>query len=219
MKNWWYYHKWYVIIGIILFLITCHLIGNAMGIFDKSPDLQVAYVGKVPLPSETSAVLQKAFTLLASDYNHDGEIIVQINQYIDGNDNHDADTAYYQYASEITLIGDISDCDSYFFLLEDPADFQRTYQLLAASDGSCPNDSDYTIADKTILWSDCTILADLELGTYTDTLSGQTSTGNNQDILSELYLGRRCFYTDTVTEHAKECSGLWNTLCQNTLNH
>lgn len=128
-KNWWYYHKWYVIIGLILFLIACNLIGNALGLFQKSPNLQIAYVGKSPLSPDTAAAIQKAFTSLAADYNHDGEILIQVNQYVDGNDNMDADTAYYQYASEITLIGDISNCESYFFLLEDPVDFQRRRKL------------------------------------------------------------------------------------------
>ena len=123
MKNWWYYHKWYVIIGVILFLIICNLIGNALGLFRKSPDLQVAYIGKASLPADTAAAIQEAFTSLAADYNHDGEIIVQVNQYVNGNDNPDADTAYYQYASEITLIGDISDCESYFFLWKIPQIF------------------------------------------------------------------------------------------------
>lgn len=218
MKNWWYYHKWYVIIGIILLLIICDLIGNALGIFEKSPDLQIAYVGKVPLPSDTSDALQRVFTSLITDFNHDGEVIVQINQYIDGNDNKDVDTAYYQYASEITLIGDISDCESYLFLLEDPEDFQRTYQLLATADGGCPDESDYTTEDKVFLWSDCSILADMELGTYTDTVLGQIPDRNNQDILSGLYFGRRCFYTDNVTEHVEECSRLWDTLYQDTLD-
>lgn len=214
MKNWWYYHKWYVIIGIILVIITCRLIGNALGFFQKSPDLQIAYVGKIPLPPDTSAAIQKTFTSLAADYNHDGEIIVQVNQYIDGNDSRDVDTAYYQYASEITLIGDISDCESYLFLLENPADFQRTYQLLATIDGSCPDQSDYETADKIFQWSDCPVLAQMELGSYTDTALGQTTNGNNQDILSKLYLGRRCFYTDDVTEHVEECAKLWNMLYQ-----
>lgn len=214
MKNWWYYHKWYVIIGIILFLIACNLIGNALGLFQKSPDLQIAYVGKAPLPPDTVAAIQEAFTSLATDYNHDGEILVQVNQYVNGNDDKDMDTAYYQYASEITLIGDISDCDSYFFLLEDPNDFQRTYQLLAAADGSCPEQSDYETADKILQWSNCPVLTEMELGAYTDTSLGQTTTGSNQDILSELYLGRRCFYTDAVTEHVRECSQLWDTLYQ-----
>lgn len=216
MKNWWYYHKWYVIIGIILFLIACNLIGNALGLFQKSPDLQIAYVGKAPLPPNAAAAIQEAFTSLAADYNHDGEILVQVNQYINGNDDKDIDTAYYQYASEITLIGDISDCDSYFFLLEDPVDFQRTYQLLAAADGNCPEQSDYGTADKIFQWSDCPVLAEMELGTYTDTSLGQTTIGSNQDILSKLYLGRRCFYTDAVTEHIGECSKLWDTLHQST---
>ncbi len=219
MKNWWYYHKWYVIIGVILFLIICNLIGNALGLFRKSPDLQVAYIGKASLPADTAAAIQEAFTSLAADYNHDCEIIVQVNQYVNGNDNPDADTAYYQYASEITLIGDISDCESYFFLLEDPADFQRTYQLLASADGSCPDSSDYETEGKILQWSDCPVLADMELGTYTDTSLGQTTTGNNQDILSGLYLGRRCFYTDTVTEHVKECARLWDTLRQSIQNN
>ena len=219
MKNWWYYHKWYVIIGVILFLIICNLIGNALGLFRKSPDLQVAYIGKASLPADTAAAIQEAFTSLAADYNHDGEIIVQVNQYVNGNDNPDADTAYYQYASEITLIGDISDCESYFFLLEDPADFQRTYQLLASADGSCPDSSDYETEGKILQWSDCPVLADMELGTYTDTSLGQTTTGNNQDILSGLYLGRRCFYTNTVTEHVKECARLWDTLRQSIQNN
>lgn len=214
MKNWWYYHKWYVIIGLILFLIACNLIGNALGLFQKSPDLQIAYVGKAPLSPDTAAAIQKAFTSLAADYNHDGEILVQVNQYVDGNDNMDADTAYYQYASEITLIGDISNCESYFFLLEDPVDFQRSYQLLAAADGSCPDQSDYETADKTFQWSDCSVLAKMELGAYTDASLGQTSESSNQDLLSGLYLGRRCFYTDAVTEHVEECAGLWDTLYQ-----
>lgn len=219
MKNWWYYHKWYVIIGIILFLITCNLIGNALGLFQESPDLQVAYVGKVPLSSDTAAALEQAFTSLATDYNHDGEVIVRINQYIDGNQENDADTAYYQYASEITLIGDISDCESYFFLLEDPDNFQRTYQLLANADGSCPDSSDYATTDKTFQWSDCPVLADMELGTYTSITPGQTGEENNQDFLSRLYLGRRCFYTDAVTDHVEECSKVWNLLYENAMDN
>ncbi len=31
MKNWWYYHKWYVICGALLICINLHLIGNKLG--------------------------------------------------------------------------------------------------------------------------------------------------------------------------------------------
>lgn len=212
MKNWWYYHKWYVIIGVILLGIAIDLIGNALGLFTKSPDLQIAYVGKAPLPQDTITALQQAFTSLAGDYNHDGEVIVRINQYISDSNTTNADTAYYQYASEITLIGDISDCESYFFLLEDPQDFQRQYQLLACPDGGCPDEMDYSIEDKVIIWSDCSLFSEMELGSYTERYLTQTRTGDNSELLADLSLGRRCFYNDTVTDNLQECSDLWDML-------
>lgn len=202
MKNWWYYHKWYVIIGAILLGVAIDLIGSALGLFTKEPDLQVAYVGKTPLSQDAISVLQQAFTSLAGDYNHDGEVIVRINQYFNDSGTTDVDTAYYQYASEITLIGDISDCESYFFLMEDPQDFQRQYQLLALPDGSCPDETDYSVEDKVIIWADCLVLSEMEIGS---------------ELLADLFLGRRCFYTDAVTDNLQECSELWDMLYRSSI--
>lgn len=215
-KNWWYYYKWYVIIGVILLGVVINLIGNALGLFAKSPDLQIAYIGKAPLPKDTAVALQQTFTALAGDFNHDGEVIIQINQYVRDSNVADADTAYYQYASEITLIGDISDCESYLFLMEDPLDFQRNFQLLALPDGSCPDEMDYSIDDKVIVWSDCPMLAEMNLGSYTETAMGETTTGENSELLANLFLGRRCFFTDDVTDNLQECSYLWDMLYHST---
>jgi len=216
MKNWWYYHKWYVIVGAVLLFIVCSLIGNALGLFKPAPDLQIAYVGKNALPQDTISALQELFTSLAGDYNGDGEIIVQVNQYIRDGQTTDAEAAHYQYASEITLIGDISDCESYFFLLDDPQDFQQEYQLLAAPDGSCPSQADYSTQDKTIRWADCPLLSKAEMGSYTETAAGKDISGSNQELLQELYLGRRCFYTDQTVEHLEESIVLWEKLWDST---
>lgn len=210
MKNWWYYRKWYVVIGIILFAAACSLIGNALGLFTKSPDLQIAYVGKATLPQDTVNAIEQIFTSLADDYNQDGEVIVQVNQYAGDNQTTDPETAYYQYASEITLMADISEGESYFFLMDDPQNFQQEYQVLALPDGSCPNQADYSATDKVILWSDCALLTGADAGSYSVTIAGQTITGNNQDILADLYLGRRCFYSDKITDNMDECSSLWD---------
>lgn len=214
MKNWWYYHKWYVICGIILLGILINLVGSAFGIWTKAPDFQVAYVGKSPLPQDSVSALEKAFASISKDldFNEDGEVIVQINQYTNGSENEDAEAAYYEYASELTLIGDISDCESYFFLMDDPNHFQRNFQLLACPDGSCPDETDYSTEDKVILWSECPILSSAELGTYSSVILGDTVTGTNQELLSNLYLGRRCFYTEKQTKHSKNCSMLWDLL-------
>lgn len=212
LKNWWYYRKWYVIAGVLLFGIFCSLIGNALGLFTKTPDLQIAYVGKAALPQDTVTALQHTFTTLAGDYNKDGEIIVQVNQYISNSENVSPELSYYQYASEVTLIGDISKNESYFFLMDDPQGFQQEYQLLALPDGSCPNAADYSVEDKTILWSECPLLYEPDMGQYTETMADSVIAGSNQSVLSDLYLGRRCFYTDKTSDNIEECGALWDLL-------
>lgn len=213
MKNWWYYYKWYVICGLFLIFIFINLIGNTFGWFKESPDIQIAYVGESLLSEDTIKALKKAFSSLGGDYNHDGKILVQINQFITGNSkNADMETIAYQQTSEIALIGDINDCESYFFLIENPAYFQKQFQILAAPDGSCPNAFDYSIENKVFQWKSCSLLSEMELGSYTVSVLGELISGNNQEILSELYLGRRCFYNQKYSANSEECSQLWNTL-------
>lgn len=213
-KNWWYYYKWYVICGVVLLGITANLIGRALGFGVRTPDFQIAYIGKTLLPDETVKALEQAFAAIASDFNEDGEIIVQINQYINGTPHSgtDADAAYYEYASEISLIGDISECESYFFLMDSPDQFQKEFQLLATADGGCPDSADYSTADKVIPWNSCTLLSKMELGTYSTVISGETISGDSQELLSGLYLGRRCFFTDKQTDNISKCSKLWDLL-------
>jgi len=213
MKNWWHYHKWYVICGILLLLICADLAGKAFGWFERSPDVQIAYVGESPLPDDTAASLEKAFASLAGDYNHDGEILVRINQFVSGSpEDSTADAASYRQAAMLTLMGDINDCESYFFLMEDADAVQKEFQVLATPDGSCPESADFSTEGKVFLWESCSLLSELELGRYTTVLLGQETSGSSQELLSHLYLGRRCFYDERRTDYADECSQLWDTL-------
>lgn len=213
MKNWWYYHKWYVICGIVLGSVIIYLTGNALGLFSPSPDLQIAYIGETSLPKETVDAAENAFASLAGDYNSDGKVLVQVNQYISGSpEDTSAEAAQYRQAAEIGIIADINDCESYFFLLEDPETFQRQYQVLAMPDGSCPSNTDISVTDKVLPWSDAASLSETVSGDYTISLPRGTYTGSNQELLSGLYLGRRCFYNEKQTDHAEECAVLWNTL-------
>ena len=212
MKNWWYYHKWYVVCGVILLGILINTAGNALGLWTRKPDLQVAYVGDAPLPADTAAALEQAFASLLTDFNGDGRVLVQLNQYVSPQQNPDADAAYHRMSSEISLIGDISDCDSYLFLTDDPQDLQRTFHILACPDGSCPEDSDYSVEGKAIAWKDCPALASLDLGSYTEYFLGQELSGDSQELLSGLFLGRRCFYTADRTRYPEQCAGFWELL-------
>lgn len=213
MKNWWYYYKWYVVCGTILILILINLISNAFGRLRKSPDIQIAYIGETRLPKDTVAALENIFASLAGDYNHDGEIKIQVNQFVSGSpDETDADAISYKQASTIALMGDINDCESYFFLMENPEDVQKEFQVLAMPDGSCPADTDFSIENKVFPWKGCKVLSEKSLGNYTTTLFGQTESGSNQELLEKLYLGRRCFYNKKHSKYADECSELWNKL-------
>ena len=122
------------------------------------------------------------------------------------------DLSFYQNAYEIPLIGDITDCTSYFFLMEDPKEFQLVYQVLAMPDGSCPNDKDFSVDGKVFRWDSCSLLSDADLGNYTDSMLGEEISGKNSDLLSGLYLGRRCFFTDTRCANEEACAGLWEEL-------
>lgn len=212
IKNWWHYYKWYVIIGVILCAALIHLAGSSLGLFTKSPDLQIAYVGAQMLPEDTVTALEQVFASLIEDFNKDGKVIVQLNQYTGNANAEDVEASYYQYASEITLVGDISSCESYLFLLEDPQRFQREYQILAEPDGSCPGDADYSADGKVIRWADCPLLSSADLGSYRILAAGQEITGSNQEFLSGLYLGRRCFYNEKTTDNREACDSLWQLL-------
>lgn len=213
MKNWWYYHKWYVICGVIVLGVIIHLLGNGLGLFKKTPDIQIAYIGTTALPDDTVTALEDAFAACAGDYNQDGEIRIQINQFVSGSPNEtDADAMARKEAAMITLMGDINDCESYFFLMEDAEAVQQEFQVLAKPDGSCPDDTDFSAEGKVFRWSDCPLLSEMSLGSYRITLLGEETAGSNQELLAPLYLGRRCFYDDRRCDHADDCSQLWDQL-------
>ena len=212
LKNWWYYHKWYVVCGGILLWILIDVAGSAIGLRQEKPDFQIAYVGSTPLPEDTVAALEKGFAQLAGDFNGDEEAIVRINQFITADPDAAPDTALSSYTSEVKLMGDISANESYFFLTDDPETLQRSYQILADPDGSCPDETDYSAEGKTVLWSECSALSEMDLGSCTSVIAGREVTQDNQELLSELFFGRRCFYSEKTVDSFSQCDELWNTI-------
>lgn len=119
-KNWWDYHKWHVAAGAVLLAIAGSILWDALGIGEIKPDYQVAYVSTNALPEDTAAELEAGFAALGEDLNGDGQVVVRLNQYAVFNG--DAEAAA---TAGVALMGDIVECESYFFLLEDPERFKR----------------------------------------------------------------------------------------------
>lgn len=192
-KNWWYYYKFHVLIGLVLASIAGSLICSYFGIGQVKPDYAVAYVGTEALSEEAVEALQAAFARMGRDENGDGEIFVAVNQYVSYSTG-DSDTLYYAQAAEAQVIADITDCDSYFFLLADPEDFQERMRVLSCWDGTLPADSDEEAMDKVRLLSECPGLGELP------------------EELEGLYLGRRGFWNEDTVNYLEGCEALWDSL-------
>jgi len=214
-KNWWYYHKWHIVIGLAAALVLTDIVCYALGVGQVEPDYQIAYVGASPLPEDTAEAVEAAFASLGEDLNGDGKTTVQLTQYVPYVSNGGAD-AEYAAANEVRLLGDIEANESYFFLLDDPESFQRSYQVLCRLDGSLPEKEDEDVEDMCLAWSECPALAGQELGEYSDIVLAETVTGDNQERLAPLYVARRGFWTEKTTAYPEGCAVLWEKITEGT---
>ena len=217
-KNWWDYHKWHVVLGIIGVLFLGSMVWSFLGLGQVYPDYQIAYVGAAALPDDTVAALERALSELGEDLDGDGEVIVTLNQYVtyaaslEQEGGASSDEIMQAQASMVSLIADLDARDSFFFLLDDPDSFQQIYAVLSYPDGTLP-EGEVPSADGTYLsWAECPVLAGLELGSYTQTYLSVEITGDSQELLSHLYIARRGFWADEVCDHLEGCEALWAKL-------
>ena len=146
-KNWWHYYKWHVGSALVLLAITGSIMWNTLS--RAEPDYKIAYVGSSRLPEDTAAALETAFASLGEDLNGDGKIAAALTQYVS-----DSGTPGMSAAAQVSLMGDILECESYFFLLEDPEGFQRDYEVL--QEGWLPMEHGLFLARRTF-WEDRTV--------------------------------------------------------------
>ena len=193
--NWWFYNKGYAITAILVLIALISFIYGK--VTEVKPDLSVAIVTNNVIPEEAAAQLEAALESVCEDYNHDGKVYVKIAGYGDPDaDALGAESAAYKQASETELIADISSCDSYLFVTDDPVYLQREYQILANPDGSCPEDTDYSASGKTI--------------PLTSLFSERD--GITNEFLKTCSIGRRCFYDEKTCKYIDDLQALWNSL-------
>lgn len=209
-KNWWHYHKWHVGLGVVLAGIAVSWACNALGVGQIRPDYQIAYVGTNALPDDTATAVETVFATLGEDLNGDGKVAVRLNQY-PSTGGMDAGMAA---SAEVTLMGDLLDHESYFFLLEDPAWFQVNYHTLRRLDGSLPEQGDYAADGTYLAWAECPALAGAELGDFSYEVLGETVTGSSEELVSGLFLARRGFWTEDTCAYPEGCDALWSKLTE-----
>jgi len=207
-KNWWHYHKWHIGIGVVLIAIVCSIVWNALS--QMKPDYQIAYVGTSALPDDTVTALETSLAALGKDLNGDGKVVVRLAQYASTGQT-DAGAAA---SAEVRLMADLVECESYFFLLQDPEQFQKAYHSLCKLDGTLPAEDDYSAEGTYLAWEQCPVLAQLELGEYSYPLMGEIVTGSSDELLSRLYIARRGFWTEKSAPYPEGCEALWEKMTE-----
>lgn len=200
-KNWWEYHWWQLLLAIVGAAAAVSLVLTMLGVGQVKPDYQMAYVGSAALSEELAAEMEQAAAALGEDCDGDGAVTVRLNRYQHyAPDSADSNAMLYAQATEAKLVGDLEGCDSYFFLLEDPAWFQERYGVLVLPDGGEPaEDADGTACAVRVC--DCPALAAL-LG----------EDGGADGPLGSLWLARRGFWTDKTSANPEQCQALWAVL-------
>lgn len=210
-SNWFYYHKWYLLIILAILFIVVDIISNYLS--TPSPDYKFAYIGGNRIPDDAISAFEKEVAQYGVDVNNDGKVIVQLKQYILATSETSVDALQQLYAADATLTADILDNESHFFILEDPTTFQNSYELLTDKNGDFASSSN-DINSFCVLWSNCSTLVQMQLGSYTESFAGITTTGNVYDVFSDLYLAQRGYYHD-IPEEIADYHNLWNTLTGN----
>lgn len=213
LANWFYYNKLWLAVGAIILWVIGSMLWNVLGIGQIKPDYRFAYVGSLRLPEDCVAALEAGLASLGTDLNGDGMVTVSLTQHISAPDSN-TENMIYSYGADVTLLADITEGESCFFLMDDPEQFQLDYQILAQWDGSVPAEDDYEALDKVCTWSECPALSSLELGGYVDKYLDQTETGDCQELLKNLYLGRRFFHDPSQEEYPEGNDALWDVMTE-----
>ena len=196
---------------------TCHnksiaiemiLTGNEMYVH---ADYNVAVVAPHYLPEATQTTLQDALAAYGEDRNGDGKVVVKLNLYTMDFGNEGSD-AYLDMAGTTKLSTDIQGALSSIFILYDPAGFQQTTGTLRYLDGSLPqSDADSDWWNMVYRWTDCPVLAGLDLGDYASD-AVQSESGSSQELMSRYYIGIRGAWNKDSADLLEGGEELWNKL-------
>lgn len=214
LRNWWDYHKGWVVFGTILCIGALSLIRDIF--FRPKPDYQIAYVSTTPLPSAVLASLQQQLEAIGDDVNGDGRVLVELLTYDIGFDALSQMNVEATSANITRLTVDLTSGGVYILFLEDPQGFQARMGGLSYLDGTAPP-LDHTASAEdwrqmVYPWESCPVLTSLELGTYRVFLDPDEREIDGQTAMERLYVARRVIRDDAQREAFAADERLWQRL-------
>lgn len=213
-RNWWDYHKGWVLLGVVLVLGAAWLVHDIF--LRPVPDYQVGYVCTAPAPQSVLDRLQEQLEALGEDVNGDGQVLVEVTTYALGFDEQSMNDVEAAASGVTRLTVDLSAGDVYLLLLDDPEGFQARIGALSYLDGSLPPaDDTYGAADwrqMVYAWEDCPVLAELDLGTYVRFLDPEEQEIDGQQAMEGIYVGRRALFDESRREDFASAGRLWQSV-------
>ena len=185
-RNWWAYHKWYLLAALVCAVLVGNVIHDAAENSRNRADYVVAYVGQTAMPEELELILEEGLEKLGQDRNGNGEVRVELRQYL-----------MTDFTSSMTLVAGIEANESLIYFLEDPQWFQAEYPILCLPDGTQPQEGEQLY----LRWSDCPVLTQLELEGI-----------GTQEILANLAIARRSVWTTEPDEYIESGIELWEQM-------
>ena len=123
-QNFWYYHKWHVVIAIAAVVVAIVLIRNVAT--RENTDYQVGLVTDRMGSEDTLDRLAGQLELCSPDRNGDGQVLVQVTNYAVG----ESDNPQITMANDTKLIGDFQVGDVMLYLCDETG-----YSYLEKQDG------------------------------------------------------------------------------------
>ena len=130
VRNWWWYNKLYVLIGLAAVAVLVYSFSPAQNV--KKADYQVAVLTALPLPEEEYRAIEDYLSALGEDLNGDGEVSIHLKSYGVDLENPVPSGANESFQLVAGLDADLVGKVSGLFILDEPEVFQRvTNNVLA----------------------------------------------------------------------------------------
>lgn len=135
LSHWFSYNWRWVVIGGLLLLVI--LYARFLQPREPEPDYLVSWIGVTALAEEESKAVTDALIRLGEDQNGDGEVTVQLRQFIiDFTMTTDSDGFEDNYSYVMRLVGELQTNQCYLFLMDRPDLFQYSTGALQYLDGA-----------------------------------------------------------------------------------
>jgi hypothetical protein len=183
-QNFWYYHKWHVLIGVFVFIVAAYMVHDLVS--RTEPDYQVMLITQSTVSTDAVDALEQTMEKYGEDLNGDGTVSVQVSANVISNDSSSEDPNE-RMAGVVHLQADLTEGTSILFLTDDQTfrEQQKETQLFSYTDGTNPATGATDYDRMRVALKDCKAFAGLK--------TALPDGGEGQTLLNQLSVSLRVF--------------------------